>query len=68
VPKFTIMYQRNVVDTVEAKDIDHAARLACAAVLGLPKEYGAKVLSILRDDPPALPPPPNDPASTDKAA
>lgn len=54
--KFTITYQRCVVDIVEARDIDHAARLACQAVLSLPKDYGAKVLSIYAEAPPALPP------------
>lgn len=48
--KFTITYQRVIVDTVEAKDIDHAARMACAAVMNLPKDYCARVLSIYRDD------------------
>jgi hypothetical protein len=57
--KFTITYARDIIDSVEATDINHAARLACAAVFACPKEYNARVLSIYRvDDPtPQLPAP-----------
>lgn len=55
--KFTITYQRDVIDTIEANDLDAAARMACAAVINLHAqhpEYGARVLSIYRvDEPPS---------------
>jgi hypothetical protein len=55
--KFTITYQRCIVDTVEADSIEAAAALAARAVTSLPIEYGAKVLSIFRVDdlPPSAP-------------
>ena len=43
---YSITYQKMVTIEVEAKDIDHAARIACQVVLGSSTKAPVKVLSI----------------------
>jgi hypothetical protein len=51
--KYKITYARDIVDFVDARDTDHAARLACAAVFACDPSMNARVLSVIRTDPPA---------------
>jgi hypothetical protein len=53
--KFTVTYARDIIDVIEARDTDHAARLACAAVFACDPAFHARVLSIIRIDPPPNP-------------
>jgi hypothetical protein len=52
-PRYEITYARDIVDSVEARDLDHAGRLACAAVFACDPAMHARVLSVIRTDPPA---------------
>jgi hypothetical protein len=51
--KYQITYARDIVDFVDARDTDHAARLACAAVFACDPAMNARVMSVVRIDPPA---------------
>jgi hypothetical protein len=51
--KYKITYARDIVDTVEARDTDHAAKMACAAVFACDPAMNARVMSVIRIDPPA---------------
>ena len=44
--RYLVTFQKIHTQEIEAKDIDAAARVACAIVLGQPKD-SVKVLSIL---------------------
>jgi hypothetical protein len=52
---YEITYSKTFKQTVSTHDLDHAARIACQTVLGAPKDT-IKVLSILPQYPPSLPP------------
>jgi hypothetical protein len=52
---YEITYSKTFKQTVSTHDLDHAARIACQTVLGAPKDT-IKVLSIIPQYPPSLPP------------